>query len=163
MTDERSTVIRPASSGVAIPDRNGNPVRGWKTAFYVVAGVALAGLVAILVLLVPSLYNGYAVALPFGMIGIMGLLVVLIVVLLVVAHYQSAQRNDLADASRVPGIPGSTCVGSWQAVLSHHRRESSFECARSATTAAPAGCSWTPTRTRHRPRADPYSPSTRRR
>ncbi|MFJ3393067.1 hypothetical protein [Leifsonia aquatica] len=106
MTDERSTVIRPASSGVAIADRNGNPIRGWKTAFYVVAGVVLAGLVTILVLLIPSLYNGYAVALLFGMFGIMGLLIVLIAVLLLVAHYQSAQRNDLADALTRAGHPG---------------------------------------------------------
>ncbi|WP_162819178.1 hypothetical protein [Leifsonia aquatica] len=105
-TEGRRSMFQPATSGVAIVDAHGGAIRAWKTAALVVAGVMIAGLVAILILLLPASYGGWGVALLFGLVGILVLLFVFLWLFVAVWHSQAEQRNDLSDALTRAGHPG---------------------------------------------------------
>jgi hypothetical protein len=106
MSGDGFATIRPATTGVALLDDHGAAVRAWKTTLYAILGACIAGLVVILVLMLPAVYNGFGMVILVATFGVFALLLLALAFALAYVSVLTAQRNELADALTRAGHPG---------------------------------------------------------
>lgn len=99
-------MMRPATSGVALPDQRGRLIRTWRIIGVIALAAGVVGLIAFFGLMIAALYSGDATAASLVLVPAILLLILGLVSVVIVVNQQSAQRTELADALTRAGHAG---------------------------------------------------------
>lgn len=96
----------PAPAPITIPDHRGPARRAWLTAFFICAGLALLGAVAMIPVFFISVADS-TVAPFFALMGVLAVLILLMIVAVIVVWSQrSGLVSQVSDALTLAGHPG---------------------------------------------------------
>jgi hypothetical protein len=98
--------MRPASSGIAIPDVSWAEIRLCKIMALAICGALIVGCIAALVLIIPALTMGWAAGLLSGLSALVPLSLMLFFLIPARMRYEASQRDQLSDALVLAGHPG---------------------------------------------------------